>query len=342
LAPAHPLALPSLENIRQHYSHEVNGELLYKFCAALTAKGLASPDTWHKCGESCVAFAQYSIMNAIGAERGDLLRRNVEWRFEISDTLSDGYFTGDSDPPAGEGKLCVSAACSGAGYFRIGAALDALEEEATGLGAAFYWSLVRSLYRVMRIYDHVDALMYEEQLREYVESDDTANPDEYEFPEVRKALPPYIEQTLDKKWTGANQRLLSRHKNGCYGSWIRRLRMLNRLARAAVSTDQEVLRDNYDGPPLPSLILAFRDHDAVVACFDEESQHMLEASSEPTFCVIFSPDSPAEFERAGRAVSRFVAYNVELFALVEEIATWEATSHGSENRNRGDTSLRVA
>jgi hypothetical protein len=102
-------------------------------------------------------------MNAIGAERGDLLRRNVEWRLEISDTLSDGYFTGDGDPPVGEGKLCVSATCGGAGYFRIGAALDALEQESSGLGAAFYWSLVRSLYRVMRIYDHDDALMYEEQ-----------------------------------------------------------------------------------------------------------------------------------------------------------------------------------
>jgi hypothetical protein len=301
LAPANPLALPSLEQIPQHYSHEVNGELLYKLCAALTRQGLGSPEIWEKC-RHCVAFAQFSIMNAIGAERVDLLRRNVEWRLEISDTLSDGYFTGDGDPPVGEGKLCISASCGGAGYFRIGAALDALEQEATGLGAAFYWSLVRSLYRVMRIYDHVDALMYEEQLRDSIDSD-TANPEEYEFPEVRKALPPYIEQTLDNKWTIAKQRLLSRHGNGRYGQWIRRLRMLTRLARAAVSTDQEMLRGNYDGPPLPSLILAFRDHDAVVACFDEESQHMLEASSEPTFCVVFSPDNPAEFERACRVAA---------------------------------------
>jgi hypothetical protein len=107
LAPAHPLALPSLHQIPQHYNHEINGELLYKLCTALTEKGVSSPDTWRQCGASCVAFAQYSIMNAIGAERGDLLRRNVEWRLEISDTLSDGYFTGDGDPPVGEGKLCV-------------------------------------------------------------------------------------------------------------------------------------------------------------------------------------------------------------------------------------------
>ena len=46
LAPVWPQALPSLDEISAHYSHEVNGELLYKLCAALTAKGLGSPDTW--------------------------------------------------------------------------------------------------------------------------------------------------------------------------------------------------------------------------------------------------------------------------------------------------------
>jgi hypothetical protein len=341
LAPAWPQALPSLEEVPAHYSHEVNGELLYKLCAALTAKGLGSPDTWVKCGRNCVAFAHYSIMNAIGAERGELLRRNVEWRLEVSDTLSDGYFGGDSDPPVEQGKLCVTASCNGCGYLRIGAALDALEREAAGLGAAFYWSLVHALYRVMRVYDHEDALMYEEQLREYISEDDTANPDKYEFPEVKRALPACIEQTLDTKWTVTGRRLLASHANGRHGSWIRRLRTLNRLARVQGPTDGEVVRGNYDGPPLPALVLAFRDHDAIVACFDEESQHMLEASSEPTLCVVFAPDNRAEFERACAAVGRFVAFNVELFTLVEEIGAWE-DGHGCEHCDRGDSSLRAA
>ena len=341
LAPAGPQALSSLDEVPAHYSHEVNGELLYKLCAALTAKGLGSPETWVKCGRNCVAFARYSIMSAIGAERGELLQRNVEWRLEISDTLSDGYFTGDDDPPVGNGQLCVTASCDGCGYFRIGAALDALEREAVGLGAAFYWSLVHALYRVMRIYDHDDALMYEEQLREYISEDDTASPDEYEFPEVKKALPACLEQTLDTKWTVAGQRLLASHANGTHGSWIRRLRTLNRLARVQAPTDGEVVRGNYDGPPLPALVLAFRDHDAIVACFDEESQHMLEASSEPTLCVVFAPDNRAEFERACAAAGRFVAFNVELFMLVEEIGAWEA-GDGRDHCDRGDASLRTA
>jgi hypothetical protein len=341
LAPAWPQALPSLDEVPAHYSHEVNGEMLYKLCAALTAKGLGSPETWVKCGRNCVAFARYSIMNAVGAERGELLQRNVEWRLEISDTLSDGYFTSESDPPVEQGKLCVTASCNGCGYLRIGAALDAFEREAAGLGAAFYWSLVHALYRVMRIYDHDDALMYEEQLRDYISEDDSANPDEYECPEVKKALPACIEETLDAKEKVAGRRLLASHATGPHGSWIRRLRALNRLARVQVATDREVVRGNCDGPPLPALVLAFRDHDAIVACFDEESQHMLEASSEPTLCVVFAPDNRSEFERACAAVSRFVAFNVELFTLVEEIGAWEA-SYGREHSDRGDASLRAA
>jgi hypothetical protein len=71
---------------------------------------------------------------------------------------------------------------------------------------------------------------------------------------------------------------------------------------------------------LPSLIVAFRDHDAIVACFDEESQHMLESSSEPTLCVDFSPGKPDEVDQAVRALERFIAFNTELCRLAEDLA----------------------
>ncbi len=64
-----------------------------------------------------------------------------------------------------------------------------MEAEAEGLGAAFYWTLTHALYKVMRIYNHDDALMYEEQLRECAAQDDEENKGQYEFPEVEKALP---------------------------------------------------------------------------------------------------------------------------------------------------------
>ena len=56
-----------------------------------------------------------------------------------------------------------------------------------------------------------------------------------------------------------------------------------------------------------------------IACFDEEGQHMLEGSSEPTVCVVFSPKKADEVKHAMRVIERFVAFNTELFELVEEL-----------------------
>jgi len=72
----------------------------------------------------------------------------------------------------------------------------------------------------------------------------------------------------------------------------------------------------YYGPPLPSLLVAFKERDAITACFDEEGQHMLEGSSEPTVCVVFSPKKADEVKHAVCVIERFVAFNAALFELV--------------------------
>ena len=232
--------------------------------------------------------------------------------------------------------------CGGAGYLKIGPALDALEEEAEGLGAAFYWSLIHALYRVMRIYDHSDALMYEEMLIESANEDDEENRTQYEFPEVEKALPACIQKTLKEKWRLGDRRLLRAHGQGPHRSWIDRLRKMQRLSHLRLKQWREPLEDRYyDGPPLPSLLVAFKERDAITACFDEEGQHMLEGSSEPTVCVVFSPKKADEVRHAVRMIGRFVSFNAELFELVEELQEWEKQNASSDS-NRGEPSLRAA
>jgi hypothetical protein len=97
-------------------------------------------------------------------------------------------------------------------------------------------------------------------------------------------------------------------------------------SRLRAESARDLIEGNYDGPPLPSLILAFQDHDAVVACFDEEAQSMLESSAEPTLCVVFSPTRAKEVDRVVRGVSRFVDFNVELCQLAEELEEWEEST----------------
>ena len=336
LAPVFGQALPTLGTVPTEYNHEVNAELVYDLGAALVEAGLGSPEAWQRCGGNPVAFAQRSIMSGIGAERGNLLERNVEYHLQVSDVLErDGYGSTLSN-----GQLAVTIECSGAGYLKIGPALDALEKESEGLGAAFYWSLIHALYRVMRIYDHSDALIYEEMLIESANQDDEENRSQYEFPEVEKALPACIRKTLKEKWTIEDRRLLRAHGNGPYRTWINRLRKMQRLSRLRVEQSQQLLEDRYyDGPPLPSLLVAFKDRDAITACFDEEGQHMLEGSSEPAVCVVFSPKNADEVKHAMRVIERFVAFNTELFELVEELQEKE---HAGSDRHRGEPSLRAA
>jgi hypothetical protein len=87
--------------------------------------GLGSPETWQQCAENAVVFAQHSIMSGIGAQRGDLLQRNVEFHLQVNDVLErDGYGS-----TLGNGQLVVTIECGGSGYLKIGPALGALEEE---------------------------------------------------------------------------------------------------------------------------------------------------------------------------------------------------------------------
>uniref|UniRef100_UPI0021E0D739 hypothetical protein n=1 Tax=Acidicapsa ligni TaxID=542300 RepID=UPI0021E0D739 len=147
------------------------------------------------------------------------------------------------------------------------------------------------------------------------------------------------------RWNLLARRLLRKHGNGRYGSWIKRLRSLQQLSRTHVRPRSSFIEEgNYDSPPLPSLLVAFKDRDAVTACFDEEGQYMLEGTSEPALVVSFHPRKSEEVREAIRVVERFILFNHELFQLVEDLQQWEK----SENENadtrldRGEPSLRAA
>jgi hypothetical protein len=333
--------LPSLTDVRTEYSHEVNAELLYELCAALVREGLGTAETWKKCGGNTLAFAQHAMMGGIGAERGDLIQRNVEYHLEVSDQL----VRAGSDAVLESGQLVVTVECGGSGYLKIGSAIDALEAEAEGLGAAFYWALTFALYRVMRIYNHDDALMYEERMRDYAAEDDEENRGQYEFPEVEKALPECIQKTLKREcpdWRRRDRDLLRRFRNGKFSSWFERLRRLQRFSRLPLKQSRDYIEAGYyDEPPLPALLVTFKENDAITACFDEEGQYMMEGTAEPAVCVVFSPRKPDEVRHALRVVERFIALNCELFQLVEAIQEWEKC-HAGASVDRGEPSLRAA
>ena len=65
----------------------------------LVHEGLGTPAEWNKCGENALTFAQRAVMIAIGEERWNLLKRNVEYHLQISDLgQQDGLDTHRSNP----------------------------------------------------------------------------------------------------------------------------------------------------------------------------------------------------------------------------------------------------
>lgn len=331
-------ALPTLESVPTSYNHEVHSELLYDFCAALVRCGVARPSHWKQAGESGNVFAQSAIHEAITTDRLDLLQRNLEYHLQIADIVEQfGY-----DRELETSELAVMITSGNCGYCEIGEALEVLESEETGLGAAFYWQFTYSLYRVMRIYNHQDAEMREEMLREWAEQEDEEGREQYEFPEVEKGLPECIRKTLkgNPRHELRDRQLLLRHKRGKFGSWIARLRHIQRLARLYPKSGRDLGDGYYDSAPLPTLLVAFKEHDVVCACFDEESQSMLEGSPEPALSIVFSPNDDEEVRKAKKIVERFVLINCELFQLVEEIQSWG--NHEHRDIDRGELSLQAA
>ena len=119
------------------------------------------------------------------------------------------------------------------------------------------------------------------------------------------------------------------------------MRRIEKLARVNVGARWNELESYYDGPPVPWVLIAFEENDAIVACFDEEAQHMLESSPEPAFGLDYSPKNHNSVLRVLRAVDRFIEFNCELFRLTEEFKKWEA-QRATRNRNRTEPAVQAA
>jgi len=309
--------LPSLRRIPASYRLETNGECLYRFCLALVERDLADEKLWQRSGKIAVVFARSAIHKLIEEFSGSALDGKVEYGCEVRDDLGTGYWRSGA---LGDGKLMAMFELQACGYLKIGAALAALEEQERFLGAAFYFLLRRSLNRWIRIYDHTDAEFYNEQLHEWMEQDDPQNRDAYEFLPVEEAIPEAVRTAAD--WTCPSaRRLLRRHLQGPHSVWIRKLLALHRLSQLKGQVAR--FEGEYDDAPVPSLLLVFRENDAIQACFDHESDRYNESTNEPSCAVCFRPEIGDEFDAALRTMAIFLRVNMELADLIPLLNDWE-------------------
>jgi hypothetical protein len=128
--------------------------------------------------------------------------------------------------------------------------------------------------------------------------------------------------------------LLRKHQDGGCGAWVRSLLKLHALCRFRAPVPREIFEDVWDDQPLPVLLVTFQDRDGIAACFEAESQSMYEASHEPAFCAVFSPDKAEEVNAALLSFQRFLAINLELFTLVEALNQYGEAPHEDPHFDR--------
>jgi hypothetical protein len=89
-------------------------------------------------------------------------------------------------------------------------------------------------------------------------------------------LPECIRKTLKREcrdWKVRDRELLHRFSTGSYANWIERLRRIQRLSRLRLKQSRDYIEaGQYDESPLPAVLVTFKEHDAITACFDEEGR----------------------------------------------------------------------
>ena len=338
LAPATVLSLPSLTGVPPSYEYYDGDERLFAFLHRLAELGIAStaPAEIEKLRTSPLAYAEAALTSWVNAQGGDTIDGNINYSLAIQ-TVAEEMLANKTM----KDSLLITAEAAYCGYMVAGAALDALEAKAKGLGEAFYRVLYTSLVKWMRIYDYSDARYYVDDMKQMAEGDNES--DQYEFPDVEAAIPALLRDAASPGPVHEhNLALLRKHqKSSKIGGWIIRLFEIHRLAQLPAAGDvRELLGAYYDQACMPSLLIVFHKQDTIEGCFDEEAQQWPEGSSEPCFAAAFDPADTNQTSTALQFLATFLQINRELCLLIKDFATLaESLEKNGRRPARGNSEL---
>ena len=284
--------LPKLDGVPVEYRLSAEHPLAIRLAQTLTKLGLAEPSAWEDAKHSPTGYVQAALRRWLALHGGEQVRENFVLNATISG--SPDLYSGD------DGRrelLYLMVDPDSAGYMILGPTLEMLEVIHPRLPASFYHLLVSAIQCCVRVYDFRDAQYRVEMLREWVEGEN--DPEQYEFPDVESCIPqsmklkPLALKHVRQLAVGITDQLSRRLLEAA----LDLTKISRRLRRPDISEEtREALMDS--NPPLPALLISFKRHDAVLACYDDESQAFLEASPEPNVLVEIDPTDQAGVCRA--------------------------------------------
>lgn len=313
--------IPQIGEIPRAYVACPGERVAARVAMALLRAGVASAARYQG---GALEFVRSAIREFVERNGGPSIRKTFRLHLLLTTTLNE-YSNQDDLNPA---RLYFTLEPSEAGYFVAGPTLSILEREHPRLPATFVQLISGALNQWIRVYDQRDARERIEMLRDWY----SADPDGelVELPNVEGSVPASLSE---RSMRVSELRRLLPSFTPPVQDWMRRAIEIEtgsrRRPRPPMTEEIEV--DFGDrNPPLPSLLMVFRPADGIEACFDDESQAMMEALPEPNLVIPVDATNPADVRRAFKTLEVVCATLAKAAELIEKLpgATGREQSDG--------------
>ncbi len=290
------LVLPKLGGVPTVHRLVADDTLAVLLAKSLVELNIPSAEDWGRAEHDPSSFIGMTLERWIDAHGGEAIRR----RFILEARISSSPSAWAEEDEASPKRLFLTVEPSEAGCVTFGPTMQLLEGSHQKLPATFFHLFVAALNRWTRVYDYRDAEERRENLLDWVANEPDA--DQYELPDVQGSIPQCMKQPPLKQ--GELIRLKGTLRDPLAAKLVVDVLNLNKVSRNA---ERPTLGDDVGellsdcNPPLPSMLAIFAEADAIEACFQEESEYMMEVTPEPNLILPLDPSNTASVGVAFRA-----------------------------------------
>ena len=296
MAPRSPVGLPLLEGVSTEQRFLADDSEAIDLAEILVKSRIAAVADWEKSGRDPIRYLLLTLQRWIRDHGGRAIGRRFDLDVTISDRLVD-Y----SDERAPRGTLYLILDPEAAAFVLFNPTLELLEKEHRQLPSTFFSHFAGAMNRWVRIYDYRDAEERVDMLRQWYEGEENA--DQYELPDVEGCTPACLkEKALSLKELMSLRQTITDETVTALVDGSLELCVVSQKAKRPEFTEDmgEQLMDS--NPPLPCLLAAFSQADAVVGCFDEEGQTAMEVTPQPNLIIPLKLSDPVSVRKAFRTL----------------------------------------
>jgi hypothetical protein len=296
IAPPCEVVLPTLEKVATEQRFSADDREVIALAEILVKSDIAAVEDWEESGRDATKYLLLTLQRWV-RNHG---RASIERRFDLDLTLSD-RLVDYSDERGPEGTLYLIVDPDSAAFVLLNPTIELLGSVLPRLPATFFSHFVGSLNRWVRVYDYHDAEERVDMLREWYEGEE--NPEQYGVPDIEGCTPKCLEER-PLSLRGLKE-LSHKIRNQQVKALIRDLLQLCGVSKQAKRPEftedmGEQLMDS--NPPLPCLLAAFSSGDAVVGCFDDESETAMEVTPHPNLIIPIKLSDPPSVRQGFRTL----------------------------------------